>query len=104
MSFDIFAPIFSIFVPNRISIHHAMEITELRLIRRGVKGRGVSLIEKIAGNFSINQGAAILGVTEEIAQYERDRCKSEKTIGVYPNGIDFVEFSACKDLRTKNEI
>lgn len=103
MTFDIFSPFFSIFVSNRISVHHAMEIAELRLIRRGIKGRIASLAESIVGNFCINKGAAILGVTMEIAEYEKARCKSEKTIGVYPNGINFVESSECSDLRATNE-
>lgn len=72
MTFDPFALIFAPLIPNRVSIHHAKEIEELRLIRQGWKGRLASVVEKFCGKFSVCKAKMILGVTNEIAEYEEN--------------------------------
>ncbi|NTY98316.1 glycosyltransferase family 4 protein [Acinetobacter radioresistens] len=104
MTFDPFALIFSYFLKNRISVHHAKEIEELKLIRKGWKGKIVSLIEVITGKISVNNSAAIIGVTQEIAAYENEVRSSEKKLFTYPNGIDVENIELVNDVRENNSL
>lgn len=104
MTFDPFSLIFSYFIKNRISVHHAKEIEELRLIRKGWKGNLASLIEKVTGKISISNSVAIVGVTEEIAVYENNARGLDKKTFSYPNGIDLESINLAGDSREKNTI
>jgi len=104
MTFDPFAVIFSIFIKNRISVHHAKEISELKLIREGWKGELASRMEKIVGKISIKNAIGVAGVTKEIAMYENFIHGVEKPLFFYPNGVDFNHIGLAKDFRKKNEI
>lgn len=99
LTFDPFTFIFSPLIKNRVGVHHSKEIEELKLIRKGLKGRLASFIERITGKFSVKNSLYIAGVTEEIALYERDERKAKKPIIVYPNGIEIKNIKLLKDNR-----
>ena len=104
ITFDPFVFIFSPFVPNRVSVHHAKEVAELRLIRRGLIGNFASNLEKITGRFAIKNAAGILGVTKEIAKYEKDLVGDDKPFHVYPNGINLNTVDIADDLRINDSV
>lgn len=103
MSFDPFAFIFSPFIKNRISVHHSKEIEELPLVRKGWKGKVAAWLEKYTGKVVLKNGLAIVGVTREIALYEKARIIENKALYIYPNGIDFSLYNVIGDRREKNE-
>ena len=104
MTFDPFALIFSPFVRGRVSVHHAKEVEELRLIRKGWKGWAASKLESITGRVAAINAVALVGVTKEIAEYERCTRAPDKPIGVYPNGIDPNQVLILKDHRSGDSI
>lgn len=104
MTFDPFALIFAPLIPNRISVHHAKEVEELKLIRRGWRGKLASLVEEYTGRVAVRNTKMILGVTKEIAEYERATRAHSKSIGVYPNGIEVGVVAALDDAREPDEI
>lgn len=104
ITFDPFAFIFAPLIKNRISVHHAREVHELCLIRKGWKGAGASMLERLSGRYAVRKARAILGVTEEIAKYERDLHAPNQLIGVYPNGINLKNVTLLNDFRSQNEV
>lgn len=104
LMFDPFAFIFAPLISNRISVHHSKEIEELKLIRKGLKGKIASFIERITGKFSIKKSLYIAAVTKEIALYENEIRNVNKEILVYPNGIDINSFSILPDHRQANVV
>ena len=103
-SFDPFTFFFARFIKNRISIHHSMELTELKLVRLGWRGVTASLIERLAGRHSVKNVCAVVGVTKEIADYELGRisksANSQKPTLIYPNAIDLSNFLVLPDDRS----
>lgn len=70
-------------------VHHTLEIPELAL-PGGINGFVRSTLEKIIGRASIKKAAGIIGVTQEIADYELARSGTSKQKShIYPNGIVF---------------
>lgn len=104
IAFDPFVFFFASLIRNRVSIHHAKEIQELPLIRGGWKGKAASAFERISGGFAVRRAKMILGVTQEIADYECRVHKSSRPIGLYPNGIDASAVPVLCDGRSQNEI
>lgn len=104
MTFDPFSIVFSPFVKNRISVHHAKEIEELKLVSSGWKGRLASMLEVIAGKILIKNSVAIIGVTEEIGRYQNTRRRLNKIVFSYPNGIDLQSIPLAQDCREKENI
>lgn len=104
ITFDPFAFVFSPFVSNRISVHHAKEIEELRLIRKGWTGRLASLLERYSGKFSIKRALGVAGVTREIANYECSVNSIVKPVFCLPNGIDFDSVSELVDQRKDDRL
>ena len=98
-TFDPFAFLFAPWVGCRVSVHHAMEIEELRLVRPGLSGRLASWLERFSGRFSLRFAKAVLGVTQEIADYECRVHRVRKPASVYPNGIDPKAFLVLSDRR-----
>lgn len=102
--FDPFGWFFSIFIKNRITIHHSKEVEELHLIRKGIIGNIAAFLEKVFGTLILKNNIAIIGVTNEIANYQnlsRGLCK--KTF-IYPNGYNFETSVVIRDKREKNKI
>ncbi|WP_312796554.1 hypothetical protein [Tianweitania sp.] len=104
MPFDPFALIFSRLLHNRISVHHSKEMSELILIRSGLRGLIASKIESITGQTAIMQAAAIIGVTEEIATYEMHRADRAKASCVYPNAIKASSVKLLPDRRDRETV
>lgn len=104
VTFDPFALFFSPFIKNRISVHHSKEIEELKLIRKGLKGKIASFIEKITGKIAIRNSLYIAGVTQEIAMYENTERGLDKEIILYPNGIEVSNIPIANDFREENNI
>lgn len=103
ISFDPFSFVFSPFIKNRMGVHHAKEIDELRLVRVGIKGNIASFVEKYTGKAAVKNSLGIVGVTEEIALYENEERGLNKPIIIYPNGIEVAEMPLAKDNRVENE-
>ncbi|WP_435337490.1 hypothetical protein [Acinetobacter sp. LH3_13] len=103
LAFDPFALIFSPFIKNRVSIHHAKEIDELKLVRSGIKGKLASFIERITGKVAVKNSLMVVGVTKEIAIYENEERGLNKPIAVYPNGIEVEKIEVAEDNRVTNE-
>lgn len=81
-------------------VHHTLEIPELRL--NGIKGYIQSLLEIYWGNKSIKSSFGIVGVTNEIVNYEILRSKCDNKLGiVYSNGISLSNLDIL-DLRESN--
>jgi glycosyltransferase involved in cell wall biosynthesis len=104
MTFDPFAFLFAPLINNFISIHHAKEIEELQLIRKGWRGRAASKLEKVSGRVVAQYSLMILGVTREIAQYQKDIYSLSKLIGAYPNGVDLDKIELLGDSRKQDEV
>lgn len=66
-------------------VHHTKEIVELKTF--GIKGYILSLVESFFGNISLKKCKGIVGVTQEIIDYELNRISSKKINILYPNGI-----------------
>ena len=104
INFDIFALIFAPFIKNKLGVHHAKEVEELLLVRKGWKGKIASKVEKYVGKFAIKYSRGIVGVTKEIALYEKNRIRNiNKPVYIYPNGIDFTQQQVIDDKRIANE-
>ncbi|MCW7755280.1 hypothetical protein OOT00_14935 [Desulfobotulus sp. H1] len=104
MEFDPFALFFCWFIPNRLPVYHAKTVQELKLIRMGWKGNLASALEKMVGRITLQNSAAIIGVTKEIA---KDVCAANslhKPALFYPNGIRVQDIPVLKDTRSKDDI
>lgn len=99
MTFDPFSFIFVPFIKNRVSVHHAKEVEELRLVRRDWRGKAASVLERKSGAFALRRVIAIAGVTDEIARYEKDRSGSSSPTIAYPNGINTDTVEMISDQR-----
>ncbi|WP_158260095.1 glycosyltransferase [Zobellella endophytica] len=78
-------------------VHHTLEIPELS--SESLFGRGRACLESILGGKTIRKAAGIIGVTQEICDYERYRAGqlNKKSI-VYPNAI-MLNYSPVEDKR-----
>lgn len=99
LGFDPFAFLFAPFVRNRISVHHTKEVEEIPLIRKGVVGRMAAWVERYSAPFGIKRAFAVLGVTQDIANYEVPERGLKTPYFVYPNGIDLDTIPVCADKR-----
>lgn len=102
MTFDPFVLIFGWIINNRITVHHAKEVEELKLIRKGWKGKIASIFEKISGFINSKQIRASICVTTDIANYQK-KLFFNKTF-LYPNGIDLKLTGLLEDKRDNNSI
>lgn len=104
ITFDPFSIIFAPLIKNRITVHHAKEVHELKLIRSGGFGKVASLFESLTGRVSAKYVCAIAGVTDEIAKYQNTLHSLNKPTLFYPNGIDLNLTSVIEDSRDEKEI
>lgn len=102
LAFDPFALIFSPFIKNRVSVHHAKEIDELKLVKTGIQGKLASFIERITGRVAVKNSLIVAGVTEEIAIYENEVRGLNNPIVVYPNGVEVENIEIAEDSRVYN--
>lgn len=81
-------------------VHHTLEVPELAL-PGGIAGFVRSHLEAFLGRLSIAKAAGVIGVTQEIVDYELARAASpDKNAYVYPNGIIFKELT-LEDRRSQ---
>lgn len=104
MTFDPFSFFFSPIINNRISVHHAKEVEELQLIRRDWRGAFASALERRSGAFTLRNAVAIAGVTNEIANYEKERSNASSKTILFPNGINTDRIDCINDDRRSNII
>lgn len=88
---DPFAPFFAARVPNLLTVHHTKEPKEIALLTNGPR-RALSLIlEGPLKSWAFRRLRGIVGVTGEIADYERVRFPNASIVATYPNGINAEE-------------
>ncbi|RZL96907.1 MAG: glycosyltransferase, partial [Pedobacter sp.] len=76
-------------------VHHTLEVLELNA-SGGISGYVRGALEWIIGRFSIRNAYRIIGVTDEILEYENQRAGLHQKVGlVYPNGIVFNRNALC---------
>lgn len=102
LTFDPFVLLLGWFVNNRITIHHAKEIEELKLIKKGWQGFCAATLEQLTGKVSANQVRGVIGVTPEIADYVCEVHKVNKPKFFYPNGIDVDSVEMLSDNRNED--
>ena len=96
---DPFQFLISFFVKNYYTIHHTFENEEILISKNLSKIK--LFFEKYFSKKILANSKGIIGVTNEICNYQIQRLGSNKNIFVYPNGI-YSDFTA-KSLQT-NEI
>lgn len=104
MTFDPFVMLGGWFVRNRLSVHHAKEIDELKLIKKGWRGRFASYLEKIMSKFNFSQILGGVGVTKDICSYQKKLSNRNLKFFLYPNGINVVDVEILKDFRTGEDV
>lgn len=81
------------------TVHHTMELPEAQS-RPGVAGYIESRIENAVGSRVIEGAAGIIGVTNEIIDYELSRIKIPKPAYCLPNGILLENTPIVNDARS----
>ena len=104
MTFDPFAFIFAPMIRNRVSVHHAKEVDELRLVAPGWKGQVASFLERLSGRVAVRNARMVAGVTREIADYERAMHDPGKLVAVYANGVDPASVALLEDGRERTAV
>ncbi|MHA3114178.1 glycosyltransferase [Acinetobacter sp. ANC 4193] len=81
-------------------VHHTLELPELNSL--GFLGKCRSKADEIIGNLCISKSSGIIGVTNEIILFEKNRSVvKNKNFLIYPNGI---LFNAKKSAHKKSKI
>jgi glycosyltransferase involved in cell wall biosynthesis len=102
--FDPFVLLFGRMVKNRITIHHAKEIDELKLIRPGLTGTLASILESVTGRIAVRSARAVVGVTHDISRYQVSTRARSKESFVYPNGVITQLLPLLNDRRDPNRL
>ena len=80
-------------------VHHTLEVPELKLANQGLN-RLKAPFEAFLGRLSQKYASGVIGVTQEIVDYECERANMSRDKGfVYPNGISADEVVAVEDRR-----
>lgn len=87
-----------------MTVHHAIEPEELKIVRQGFLGSILSRIEILSGFLSISCSKGVIGVTKEIALFESYRGIGDKPNAVYANGIDSSRIDLLSDKRSDTSI
>lgn len=105
MEFDPFSILFANFVRNRILVHHSMEVEELLLIRNNWQGLLASYLEKICGGIAVRTSSALLTVSKDLMDYQRESRKLPSSFPIFhfPNGIIVKNTPILKNLVNNNE-
>ncbi|MDA7760245.1 hypothetical protein N8935_08385 [Amylibacter sp.] len=99
MPVDIFAPLFAPLIRNRVTIHHSKEVEEHTLIADTPKRRLAAWLDRRLIRISVRNAIASLGVTRDIAEYERETYAPHQSISVYPNLLGDDAVGAVPDRR-----
>lgn len=104
MILDPFGWLFAPAVKNWLPIHHTMEVESIREWTPGLGGRWRAGLETVLARLSLRRARGIIGVTPEIATYERERTGARVPIGVYLNGIDLADAPLVPDHRDERTV
>lgn len=91
-------------VKNWFSVHHTKEGSWLT--GEGITGRAKARVaaEAFLARRALPRAAGIIGVTPDIAEYERTRSGASAPIGTYLNGIDMNDAPVVDDLRHERDV
>lgn len=105
ISSDPFALFFAPRVRNLVTIHHTKEIEEYDLQNEGrhIRSSINRFLEKYVQPLAMRNLYGVIGVTDEITQYELLRFKKVKYFEKYPNGIVFDSVSSGKIEANSNK-
>lgn len=91
------------------SMHHTLEVPELYAVKSSKKGStlGISLklfVEKVFGVITLSMVDGVIGVTEEIRNYNMGRRLIKRSIPsyVYTNGIEFYSDARFKQRKKQD--
>ncbi len=86
---------------NVYTIHHTLEIEELKSLFSGLMGFVVVQLESIAGRLALGRVKGVLGITPEIIDYELSRIQYRPKLlqCKYPNGVDLRKVAVAGDQR-----
>jgi len=83
---------------NIFTVHHTFEIDEIRL-KGSASGLLLGALERFMGPRVLSDVKGIIGVTDEIINYEQCRMERPKPSYCYPNGIAIDQCPLVKDRR-----
>lgn len=103
---DPFGPILGLFVRNRITIHHTKELEEMAALgRNSIRSRIRVSLEKYLKPLAMRSAKGLVGVTNEIRDYEVSRFPHLKDSAfVVPNGYSFKNFEVSDSMPSTSEI
>lgn len=101
---DPFGWLIAPFIKNWMSVHHINETQWLKQIKVGASGKAIVAAEAFLARRLLPHAAGIIGVTPEIAEYERTRSGASAPIGTYLNGIDMNDAPVVADLRHERDV
>lgn len=100
---DPFLPFFRSSGASIVYCHHTKETHAFCSSFPGVRGRFFAFLEIMLGFLSLRKADGLVAVTPEILAYELKRSfHSNLPCVAIPNGIDYSNFSVCKDWRSGN--
>jgi hypothetical protein len=94
---DPILPFFVFRLKRFYTVHHTRELAEIK--RNNFWSLFQLIIENMMGNHVLQHASGIIGVTQEIADYEKKRLRADKPAFVYPNGIVVDELPPIRDFR-----
>ncbi|WP_441977602.1 glycosyltransferase [Microbacterium sp. 2MCAF23] len=94
---DPFAALMAPLIPNLLTIHHSKEIEEISLVTKGPRLALALFLEGGLKRWAFRRLRGVVGVTEEIAQYEAERYPRAQIVATYPNGIDIAGFKIAEE-------
>lgn len=82
-------------------VHHTLEVPELALLG-GLSALIRAKLESWIGPLSIRKASGVIGVTQEIVDYELSRARADKSRSIiYPNGVLYRDVD-LQDMRSKD--
>ena len=81
------------------TVHHTLEGNEVALYE-GFRGYLKRIFETLNGKVVLKNVRGVVGVTKEIVDYEKDRCKKPNLAEFcWPNGVNLDDFDLANDER-----
>ena len=101
---DVFQLFFLLFAKKPVFlVHHTLEEPELKM-NKSLIGKIRFIAEKIIGKLCIKASSGIIGVTNEIIEYEKSRVNDmQKKAYLFPNGINIEKLKDNLDYSVDNK-
>jgi len=80
-------------------VHHTFEVQEMRSTG-SLLGKLRGYADAVIAPPTLRAATGVIGVTEEIAQYELGRAHAERYSAIYPNGLDTTDTKIIEDKRS----